>query len=347
VNDQARSQRSGRCVFGIDIGGTKTLIGLFDEKLRLLDEVKMKTEVGKGARVFLNNIATAIESLLEKPAARRYTIVGVGVGVAGTVSARGDKIVASPNIPFLPRCELRTRLRNVTGRDPTFGNDCQLALLAEHYVGAAKGARSVIGVFLGSGVGGALIIDDRLHLGAGGYAGNLGQYLIDPIAPLAGSTLRGVLDDISSRTALSSDAARMAAKQWAPHLFNTVGTDVRKIHSRQLAEAIEHGDKCIEDLVRSRMRTVGIVLSNFVDFINPDMVLLGGGLVEAMPKLIRTEVKVAIKAHASPSARKGVKVVLSKLKRHAVTTGAAKLGFDRFRLGTKSQRRISADHPQS
>ena len=190
-------------------------------------------------------------------------------------------------------------------------------------------------------MGGALIINGHLHLGVGGYAGNLGQYLIDPIAALAGSDMRGVLDDVSSRTALSSDAARLAAKQWAPYLFKEIGTDVRKIRSRQLADAIEHGDKCIEDLVRSRMRTVGIVLSNFVEFINPDIVLLGGGLVEAMPNLIRSEVKLAIKEHASLNVRRDLKVVNSKLKRHAVTTGAAQLAF--HRLGDERMRRPPND----
>ena len=97
--------------------------------------------------------------------------------------------------------------------------------------------------------------------------------------------------------------------------------------SGELAEAIDHGDKSIEDLVRSRMRTVGIVLSNFIDFINPDLVLLGGGLVESMPKLVREEVKRAIKDHATPDAGRAVRVVVSKLKRHAVTTGAAQLAL--------------------
>jgi glucokinase len=78
------------------------------------------------------------------------------------------------------------------------------------------------------------------------------------------------------------------------------------------------------------MRTVGIVLSNFVDFINPDLVLLGGGLVEAMPKLVRQEVRRAIKDHATSEASRAARVVVSKLKRHSVTTGAAKLALDRL-----------------
>jgi glucokinase len=322
-----------RCLLGIDIGGTKTLVGIFDGELRLLDEIKMKTEVRKGENAFMKNITSAVNALISEASQHRRSIVGVGVGVAGSVSVDRAEIVSSPNIPFLPRCGLPHQLAKLTRRTPIFGNDCQLALLAEHHAGAALGVKNVIGIFLGSGVGGALIIDGKVHLGAGGHAGDLGHYLIDPIAPLAGSDRRGFLDDISSRTALSSEAARMAAKQWAPYLFDSAGTDVCKIRSRQLAKAIKHGDKCIEDLVRSRMRTVGIVVSNFVDFLNPEMVLLGGGMAEAIPKLIRTEVRKAIKEHASVNAGKVVRVVTSQLKRHAVTTGAAKLALDSFARG--------------
>jgi glucokinase len=318
------------CLLGIDIGGTKTLFGLFDERLQIMYEIKIKTEAGKGEKAFLRNVATAVETIREKASKNRRKIVGTGAGVAGLVNVGGSEIVSSPNIPFLPRCGLRRHLTKLTGAPPTFGNDCHLALLAEFHLGAAVGSKNVIGVFLGSGVGGALIVDGKLHLGAGGCAGDLGHYLIDPVAPLAGSGRRGFLDEFGSRTALSSEAARLAAKQWAPYLFENVGTDVCKIRSGELAEAIDHGDKSIEDLVRSRMRTVGIVLSNFVDFLNPDLVVLGGGLVEAMPKLVRDEVKRAIKDHATPDAGRAARVVTSKLKRHAVTTGAATLVLRRL-----------------
>src|SRR2546423_1800721 len=220
---------SKRCVLGIDIGGTKTLFGLFDERLRILDEMKIKTEAGKGEQAFLKNVSAAVGQLRDKASESRSRIVGTGVGVAGSVSVGGKEIVSAPNIPFLPECGLGKHVTKLTGAPTTFGNDCQLALFAEFHVGAAVGAKNIIGVFLGSGVGGALIIDGKLHLGAAGCAGDLGHYLIDPIAPLAGSGQRGFLDEFSSRTALSSEAARLAAKQWAPYLFENVGTDVCKI----------------------------------------------------------------------------------------------------------------------
>ncbi len=316
-----------KCAIGIDIGATKILFGLFDERLDLIDERKIKTDAAQGEKALLKKITAEVTQLTQRARKGDLALAGVSAGIPGNVELNGRDIAACPNIPFLARSGLRELLRKLTGQKVTFRNDCHLALFAEHRVGAAAGFKNVIGVFLGSGIGSAVIIDGRLHLGVSGCAGDLGHYLLQPIAALSGSR-QGFLDDVGSRTALSSEAARLASKQWAPYLQKETGTDVCKIRSNELAASIKHGDKCIEDLVRSRMRTVGIVLSNFVDFLNPDLVLLGGGLVEAMPQLVRAEVKMGIKDHTTPRAGKDVRVVISKLKRHAVTIGGAILALD-------------------
>jgi glucokinase len=313
------------CTLAIDIGATKTLFALVNDQLEVVDELKIKTDPGKGETSFVKRLEASVQTVVKNARENDWKICGVGAGIPGEVDIDGGEIGACPNIPFLPNCGLRQRLARLTRSAVVFANDCHLALLGVHQVGAATGYKNVIGVFLVSGIGGAVMIDGRLHLGASGVAGDLGHYLLQPIGPLAGSDRQGLLDDFVSRAALSSEAARLAAKQWASYLQREIGTDVRNIRSSHLAEAIKHGDECIEDLVRSRMRTVGIVLSNFVDFLNPELVVLGGGLVEAMPRLVRAEVKMGIKEHTTPRARKAVQVVVSKLKGHAVTIGAAKL----------------------
>jgi glucokinase len=186
----------------------------------------------------------------------------------------------------------------------------------------------VLGIFLGTGLGGALIIDGRPFLGAKGHAGNIGHYLLEALGPLAGSTRHGVLDDMVGRTAIAGAAASLAAKHLAPHLLESVGTEVSKIRSGELAEAIEKGDESIEELIRSRMRLLGIALSNMVDFLTPEMIVLGGGMTEAMPELVRQEVQMGIADHATARARDELRVVVAKLGSHAVTTGAAKWAMD-------------------
>jgi glucokinase len=108
------------------------------------------------------------------------------------------------------------------------------------------------------------------------------------------------------------------------------GTDVTEIRSGDIAQAIRAGDKALEKLVRSRAAVVGAAISNFVDFMNPDTVVLGGGLVEALPNLFRREVKRSVAAHASVRTSRAARIVISKLHSHAGTAGAACLARDMF-----------------
>ena len=175
-----------------------------------------------------------------------------------------------------------------------------------------------------------MVIDGKLHLGAAGLAGNIGNYVLHAIDVATDAPRKEVLDNVASRTAIAGDAAVLAARERAPTLKKVAGTDVKEIRSGDIAESIRQGDKTVEKLVRSRIAVVGTALSNLVDFINPDMVVLGGGLVEAMPELIRREVEKAVKAHASPGAAAEVKIVVAKLHDHAGTVGAARLAVDMF-----------------
>jgi glucokinase len=235
---------------------------------------------------------------------------------------------AAPNIPTLEGFSFKKALAKTIDVPVLAHNDVNAALYGEHKFGAAVGCKHVIGIFIGTGIGGAILIDGKLYLGASGDAGDIGNYLLQPLGPLSGSARQGVLDDVASRTAIAADAAALAIKQWAPSLLENTGTDLRNIRSAALAEAISGGDKAVEELVRSRAHVVGIVLSNIVDFMNPELVVLGGGLTEALPAIIRKEVTAGIEGHASPHARRKLEVVTAKLEGHAVTIGAAKLALD-------------------
>jgi glucokinase len=206
-------------------------------------------------------------------------------------------------------------------------NDVHAGIYGELHLGAARKARHVIGVFIGTGVGGGIVIDRRLHFGASGIAGNIGNYLLHAVHHDDGAR-KEVLDNIASRTAIAGDAAALAAKRQAPKLVKVAGTDVRDIKSGDIAEAIAQGDKAVEKLVRTRAGVVGVALSNLIDFINPDMVVLGGGIVEAMPELMRREIEAAVRTHAEKKASEAVKIVVAKLLSHAGTTGAAKFALD-------------------
>jgi glucokinase len=321
-------KEDGRATLGIDIGGTKSLYALFDERFEIVAQEKLRTHPDKGGvKAFTRGMRGAVEALLRVARKKGLRVRAVGVGCAGDIDMREGVVRSAPNVAFLKDYPFRARLEKLTGAKVFVGNDVQAGLYGEFRLGAARKARHVIGIFLGTGVGGALIIDGRIHRGATGLAGDIGNYVLHA-APPAEDSRREVLDMVASRPAIAGGAAALASKRWAPNLREVAGTDVMDIKSNDLAESIRRGDKAVERLVRSRIAVVGAAISNFVDFINPDMVVLGGGLVEAMPALVRREVRKAIEGHAAPKAARAVHVVVARLHDHAVTAGAAKLALD-------------------
>ncbi|UPT73089.1 MAG: ROK family protein [Elusimicrobiota bacterium] len=328
-----------RATIGVDIGGTKILGALYDDKFRVLDEIKLKTRPEKGEKRFTKSLAEVVGRLTAAAEKRGRVVAAVGAGCACSLEPKTGRIKRFLNMPDLDGYELGKRLTKLSGAPALVGNDVQLGLYGEQRLGAARGYKHVIGVFIGTGVGGAVIIDGKLHVGATGDAGEIGHYLISPMGPLAGSERQGVLDDWISRTAIAGEAASFAAKQWAPALFKLAGTDAGRIRSGTLAQSIDGGDKQIEAMIRCRARTAGIALSNLVDFLNPELVVLGGGMVEAMPALFLKEIGEGIRRHTVKSVREAVKIVPASLKGHATAAGAAHMAWEHFlshaSMGTK------------
>ena len=325
----AKNKNWKRAYIGIDIGGTKSLYALLDENFEVLAEEKLRTHPEKGGvRAFAAALARAVGVLMKEAQRRKLRVTTVGVGCAGDIDLKRGVIRHSPNLKFLDKYRLHDKLEKLTGARVFVGHDVQSGLWGEYRLGAARKGRHILGVWLGTGVGGAMILDGRLHVGATGHAGDLGNYLLHAVDVSQDAERKEVLDNVASRTAIAADAAALAAKHHAPTLKKKAGTDVRDIKAKDLAASVREGDKPVEKLVRSRASVVGAALSNLVDFLNPDTIVLGGGLVEAMPDLMRREIRQAIEAHASPKAAKAVKVVVAKLKDHSGTVGAARLAVD-------------------
>jgi predicted NBD/HSP70 family sugar kinase len=166
-----------------------------------------------------------------------------------------------------------------------------------------------------------------IHHGPNGSAGDLGNYVMDVQTSAALKNTR-VLNDVAIRPAIAAAAAALAGRHKAPYLLKTAGKDPDNISAAALAEAIAHRDTHVERLVRERCYLLGVALSNFVDFLNPEVIVLGGGLADKMPVLIRTEVEAGIRRNPKLEPIRALDVVNAKLKGHAVPTGAAKLSAD-------------------
>jgi glucokinase len=208
------------------------------------------------------------------------------------------------------------------------GNDVQIGTYAEHRFGAARGFCHVQGVFFGTGVGGGLILDGRVCHGAYGLAGQVGCLLAHATCEAREVEVDGMLDRIASKASIFGAAIGLAAKDWAPALRKQVGTDLGELEWHILAASVKAGDRQIEQLLRTRLHTVGAVLSNVVNFVGPEIVVLGGGLTEDLPQIVFHEVDRGMRARLVRPIAKKLRIVPGQLENKAVAMGAAKLAFD-------------------
>ena len=308
---------------GIDVGGTKTLCVLVDKHFRQLEEIKFKTAPEEGRNRFTRRLRDSVGALVTSARAKGLEVVAVGIGSAGAVDEKEIRINTSPNLMMLENYPIGKYLEKVVKAKMTIQNDVQTGIHAEHVLGAAQGCNDVMGVFFGTGVGGAAIINGKLFRGASGFGGQVGGLVAQPVGGINAALSHGIIDRIASKSAIASEALVMAIKNWAPYLHREVGTDLSKITWGILERAIKHGDNRIEEMLRARMRVVGIALANVINFLNPEMLVLGGGLVGQMPELVIKEIEVGLREYLTPEVSKAVRVKPAKLGGHAVAIGAA------------------------
>lgn len=315
---------------GIDVGGTKTLCVLADCHGRVLRSIKFKTAPENGDKRFVKNLVQASRSIVETAGKDKAIVVAVGVGFAGAVNPANGRVKASPNLLCLEGLPLGELLEKELKLPVVVGNDVQVGLAGEHRWGAAQGCQHVLGVFFGTGIGGAAIINNKVYRGASGFGGQVGGVLAQPVGGPKAALSHGILDRIASKSAIATEALVMAIKEWAPYLHKKVEKDLSKVTWGAIRRAIEHGDKRIEEMLRARLRVVGIALSSVVNFLNPEMVVLGGGLVGEMPRLVLREVRRGLCQYLSPPVEKSLTIRRAALQWHSVAIGAAGEAFDEW-----------------
>jgi len=181
----------------------------------------------------------------------------------------------------------------------------------------------VLGVFPGTGIGGGCVYEGQIIHGSGSSCMEIGHVEVTPNGNFCGCGRRGCLETEASRLAISAEVAKAAYRGEAPALMELAGTDLREIRSGVLAKSIAAGDKVVEEILRKAALQIGVAVANVVHLICPDTVVLGGGLVEAMPDLFVKNVTRAARARVMPAYVDAFHVVAAELGDYATVLGAA------------------------
>lgn len=318
---EAGETRGGYWI-GFDLGGTKMLATVFDDTLRPVGRSRKRTKCHAGETTGLQRLTRTIHGALDDAGVSAGDLRGIGVGCPGPLDLDRGVILEMPNLHWR-NVRIKETLEEAFGCPVVILNDVDSGVYAEYRFGSARDARCVVGVFPGTGIGGGAVYEGRIMRGRTGSCMEIGHIPVQPDGPLCGCGRRGCLEAVASRLAISAHAAAAVYRGQAPHLQEMAGTDLINIRSGALAKAIADGDTVIEDIVRKAARDIGWVMAGVVNLLCPDVVVLGGGLVEEMPGLFLEEVDAATRKRVMPSFESSFRVVTSELGDTAGVLGAA------------------------
>ena len=307
---------------GFDHGGTKMHAIVCDRQFQIIARRKKKTRGHEGAEAGFQRICSIIDKLLEETQMRRDQIAGIGIGMPGPIEMTHGIVLEAPNLGW-KQVPLREWLEKQYDSPVAVCNDVDAGVFGEYRFGAAAGARTALGVFPGTGIGAGLIYEGKIFHGLKSSCFELGHVPVVPDGSPCGCGRRGCLETVASRLAISAEVAKAAYRGQAPHLLRVAGTDLANIRSGALAEAIQEGDKIVEQILRDGARALGVVMAGVVNLVLPDVIVLGGGLVEALPKIFLEEVGEQIKHRVMPAFVKSTDLRVAKLGDDAGALGCA------------------------
>jgi len=312
------------CLVGFDLGGTKMLAAVLDAEHRILATCKKKTRANRGADEGVSRVIECIRTALDEAGVQASRLAGIGVGSPGPLDLNTGTILESPNLGW-SNVPLKKRLEKAMGCPVVVANDVDTGTYGEYRFGAGRGARCVVGVFPGTGIGGACVYEGKLIRGRVSSCMEIGHIKVQADGELCGCGKYGCLETVASRLSVSAQAAAAAYRGYAPALLDKAGTDLSRIRSGALAASVAAGEQTVEAILRKAARWVGFAISNVVNLLAPDVVVLGGGLVEEMPDLYLEEVRAVVMDTALDALSADVRFAVAELGDNAVIMGAAAL----------------------
>ena len=304
--------------FGIDVGGTTVKCGLFQTDGTLVEKWEIPTRKENKGEDILPDVAETIQNKISEKGIDKAEVAGVGVGIPGPINAQGEAACAV-NLywGFRP---VAKELSELTGLTAKAGNDANVAALGEAWKGAAAGSQNVIMVTLGTGVGGGIISDGRIVAGAHGAGGEIGHLCVNyEETEVCGCGGRGCLEQYASATGI----VRLAKKALAESSEDSVLRNTESIEAKDVLDAFKSGDALAVRVMDEVGEKLGGALGIFAAVVDPDAIVIGGGVSKAGQPLIDL-IEKHYKKYAF-SLCKDTPIVIASLGNDAGIYGAAKM----------------------
>ncbi len=320
INGVALLQKS---VVSIDMGGTKVLASVINSKDGIISRIKIPTDPNSSEKEYISSLAGVVKDVIKEADVDEKNIEAVCLGVAGSVNPFTGIMNLAPNLG-LKNFNIKEKLQSKISFPVLIENDVNLAALGIKKFGVAKKAINMLAVFIGTGIGGGLILNEKIYRGSGFAAGEIGHVLVDKNGPVCGCGKRGCFEAIASRTAIVNKIIDDIKAGKKSVLADEVKAGVR-IKSKTLAMAVQENDKVAINRVTAGSMVIGGVLASLSNFMNFDMIVLGGGMFEQLKDFMMPIIESSFNDHILNAAAKGLELAPSKLGSDAALWGGIAL----------------------
>jgi len=315
----------GRRTIGVDMGGSKLLAGAVDIGLSVHHRTQ-RTLAGLDQSELLDVAVDAVQGIRQLAGEE---VAGVGFGIPSLIDQRTGRAVIAVNLP-LRDIDFGDVMTERLGLPVFVDNDANMAALAEHRAGAAVGCSEAVILTIGTGIGGGLILRGELYRGAIGSGAELGHTVIDMDGPRCQGNCpnRGCVEAMASGTALAREAARLARERPASGLARALA-EGHALAGPLVTELAYDGDEAAIEVIALIGTRLGVAISSFVNIFNPEVVVIGGGVMAAGDLLLEPA-RATVMERALPPSKDTVRIVTAEFGVEAGMIGAAALAFDRI-----------------
>ena len=313
---------SKKPVVSVDLGGTKIITGVFDPDGTMLSRIYCLTLGGEGPAKVIERITMVIDQAIIKAGLQREHIGGICLAAPGPIDINRGLIIQAPNLPHWRNIPLPSLIAEEFKLPAFLVNDADAAALGEHRYGSGRGIDNLIYITVSTGIGGGLIINNELYNGVDGCAAEIGHMIIMIDGPICRCGRRGCFEALASGTAIARMAMEYISKGEKSTICELTGNVVEDITSEIVAKAAKKGDMLALNVIHTAARYLGIGLANLVNILNPQMMIIGGG-VSKMGAMLMGPTRKSMKEHAFKLPMSTVHIVKPALGTDAGLIGAA------------------------
>ncbi len=308
---------------GVDLGGTKILTGLFDDNLQLLARNKQSTGAESGPAGVFGRVVQAVESVMSEAKIEPSQIRGMGFAIPGQIEPGKPVVRFAPNLDWRD-LDCQALLPKTWPWPVHLENDVRMGTYGEFAHGAAKGAKHVFGIFVGTGVGGGFILNGELFGGFNGHAGEIGHIVLDWRKGATLESIAGRKYQMKRAKAMLDDAPKRIRKDWK-------NVDTEKVKSSQLAEFYLNDDPIAVSIIDDAARAIGAAIGSVINLMSPEVVVIGGGVTGALGESFTERVWDIAQRYTLPGATANMKYVVAALGDDSGIVGAA--AYARSKVG--------------